>query len=42
LGALRGVPGLDKGVNVFRGRLTIQAVAVAHGLEYTPLEKCLA
>ena len=42
LGALRGVPGLDKGVNVFRGQLTIQAVAVAHGLEYTPLEKCLA
>ena len=42
LGSLRGVPGLDKGVNVFRGQLTIQAVAVAHGLEYTPLEKCLA
>lgn len=29
-------PGLAGGVNVFDGRITCQAVADAHGLEYTP------
>lgn len=42
LKAIRTVKGLDKGVNVFRGKLTIQAVAAAHGLEYTPLEQAMA
>lgn len=41
LGAIRNVKGLDKGVNVFKGKLTIEAVAQAHGLEYTPLEQAM-
>jgi len=40
--AIKTVKGLDKGVNVFRGRLTFEAVAAAHGLEFTPLEKAMA
>ncbi len=40
--AIRTVKGLDKGVNVYRGRLTFEAVAGAHGLPYTPLEKAMA
>ncbi len=33
---------LAKGVNVYRGKLTIPSVAEAHGLTYTPLDKALA
>jgi alanine dehydrogenase len=40
--AMRTVKGLDKGVNVYRGKLTFEAVAVAHDLPYTPLEKAMA
>ena len=32
---------LARGVNVLDGRLTYEAVAEAHGLEYTPLEDVL-
>ncbi len=42
IAAIKTVKGLDKGVNVFRGKLTIQAVAGAHGLQYTPLEEAMA
>jgi alanine dehydrogenase len=34
-------PALARGVNVIDGRLTYEAVAEAHGLEYTPLEDVL-
>jgi alanine dehydrogenase len=34
-------PALAKGVNVAAGRITYQAVADAHGLEFTPLEQVL-
>jgi alanine dehydrogenase len=40
-GAVRIDPGLARGVNVMRGRITYEAVAEAHGLEYTPLEDVL-
>jgi len=30
---------LRKGLNVYKGKLTIKAVADAHGLEYTPSEE---
>jgi alanine dehydrogenase len=30
---------LARGVNVFDGKLTYEAVADAHGLEYAPLEE---
>ena len=33
---------LAGGVNVVDGKLTYEAVAEAHGLEYTPLEEILA
>ncbi len=33
---------LAGGVNVVDGKLTYEAVAEAHGLEYTPLEDVLA
>lgn len=39
--AIKTVKGLDKGVNVYRGKLTIQAVATAHGLDYTPLAQAM-
>ncbi len=32
---------LGRGVNVFEGKLTYEAVAEAHGLEYSPLEQVL-
>jgi alanine dehydrogenase len=32
---------LARGVNVFEGNLTYEAVAEAHGLEYSPLEQVL-
>ena len=35
-------PELAGGVNVFGGRITYEAVAEAHGLEYTPLDDALA
>jgi alanine dehydrogenase len=35
-------PALAKGVNVLAGRVTYEAVAEAHGLDYTPLEDALA
>ena len=34
-------PALARGVNVLDGRITYEAVAEAHGLEYTPLEDVL-
>jgi alanine dehydrogenase len=34
-------PALARGVNVLDGKLTYEAVAEAHGLEYTPLEAVL-
>jgi alanine dehydrogenase len=43
---LRSAVGADhelaKGVNVLAGKITYEAVAQAHGLEYTPLENALA
>ena len=35
-------PALAKGVNVIDGKVTYEAVAEAHGLEYTPLDGVLA
>ena len=40
--AIRDDPALARGVNVLGGRVTYEAVAEAHGLEYTPLEDALA
>jgi alanine dehydrogenase len=34
-------PALARGVNVLRGRITYEAVAEAHGLDYTPLAEVL-
>ena len=34
-------PALAKGVNVLDGKVTYEAVAEAHDLEYTPLEDVL-
>jgi alanine dehydrogenase len=34
-------PALAKGVNVIEGKLTYEAVAEAHGLDYTPLDAVL-
>jgi len=42
LGAIRGNAELALGVNVIGGRITYEAVAEAHGLEYTPLDDALA
>ena len=39
--AIAGDRALARGVNVLDGRLTYEAVAEAHGLEYTPLEDVL-
>jgi alanine dehydrogenase len=35
-------PALRHGLNVYQGRVTHEAVAVAHGLSYTPAESALA
>jgi alanine dehydrogenase len=35
--AIKNTPALAKGVNVYKGKVTYQAVAEALGLEYTPL-----
>ncbi len=40
--ALRRDPALAKGVNVVDGKVTYEAVAEAHGLDYTPLDDALA
>jgi alanine dehydrogenase len=40
--AIRRDPALARGVNVLAGRVTYEAVAEAHGLEYTPLDDALA
>ena len=42
VGAIRRDPALARGVNVLGGRVTYEAVAEAHGLEYTPLDDALA
>jgi alanine dehydrogenase len=42
VGAIRRDPALARGVNVVAGRVTYEAVAEAHGLEYTPLDEALA
>ena len=34
----RADPALAKGVNVLDGKVTYEAVAEAHGLDYTPLD----
>jgi alanine dehydrogenase len=39
--AVRRDPALAKGVNVYAGRITYEAVAEAFGLPYTPLEDLL-
>ena len=41
LQAVKEDPGLAKGVNVYKGRITYPAVAEAFGLEYVPLEQLL-
>lgn len=38
--ACRVDPALARGVNVYKGKLTYQAVADSQGLEYTPLSEC--
>jgi alanine dehydrogenase len=40
--AIRRDPDLAPGVNVMGGRITYEAVAEAHGLDYTPLDDALA
>jgi alanine dehydrogenase len=40
--AIRQDPALARGVNVLAGRVTYEAVAEAHGLEFTPLDDVLA
>jgi alanine dehydrogenase len=40
--AIRRDPALARGVNIVAGRITYEAVAEAHGLEYTPLDDALA
>ena len=40
--AIRRDPELAPGVNVMGGRITYEAVAEAHGLDYTPLDDALA
>jgi alanine dehydrogenase len=42
VGAIRRDPALARGVNVVAGRVTYEAVADAHGLDYTPLDDALA
>jgi alanine dehydrogenase len=40
--AVAGDPALAKGVNVIDGKLTYEAVAEAHGIDYTPLDDVLS
>jgi alanine dehydrogenase len=39
---VRDDPALAKGVNVVAGKLTYEAVAQAHGFDYTPLGEAVA
>ena len=39
--AVAADPALARGVNVIEGKVTYEAVAEAHGLEYTPLDGVL-
>jgi alanine dehydrogenase len=39
--AISSDPGLKAGVNTYAGRLTYEAVAVAQGLDYTPLDEMI-
>ncbi|HEY0404389.1 MAG TPA: alanine dehydrogenase [Pyrinomonadaceae bacterium] len=39
--AISSDPGLKEGVNTYAGRLTYEAVALAQGLEYTPLDEMI-
>ncbi|MGI8974549.1 MAG: alanine dehydrogenase, partial [Gaiella sp.] len=41
-GAIAADPALAKGVNVYDGKLTYEAVAEAHNLTYTPLAEAMA
>ena len=41
LTALRNDPALAKGVNIYQGKVTYEAVADALGLEYVPLESMI-
>jgi alanine dehydrogenase len=40
-GAVARDPALARGVNVLAGRVTYEAVAEAHGMEYAPLDEAL-
>jgi alanine dehydrogenase len=42
IGAITANPELARGVNTIGGKLTYEAVAEAHGMEYTPLDDALA
>ena len=42
IAAITANPELARGVNVLGGRITYEAVAEAHGMEYTPLDDALA
>jgi alanine dehydrogenase len=42
VGAISRDPALARGVNVLGGKVTYEAVAEAHGLEWTPLEDALS
>jgi alanine dehydrogenase len=42
IGAVTANPELARGVNTIGGRLTYEAVAEAHGMDYTPLDDALA
>lgn len=39
--AMRADPALAKGMNVYKGHVTYQGVAEAHGLEFVPLDRLL-
>jgi alanine dehydrogenase len=39
--AIASDPALPRGVNVLDGKVTYEAVADAHGLDYTPLDDLL-
>jgi alanine dehydrogenase len=40
--AVAADPALAKGVNVVAGKLTYEAVAEAHGIDFTPLAQAVA
>ena len=42
LDAVAANPELARGVNTLGGKLTYEAVAEAHGMDYTPLDDALA